>query len=44
MSKSAHAIQTPFERARRKADRRRPVKRRQSTRYTVIQVAIREQS
>ena len=43
MSKSSHASQTRFERARRKAERRKPQPRRTNSRYSVIRVALFEQ-
>lgn len=42
MSKTQHASQTKFERARRKADRQKPKPRRQSDHYSVIRVALKE--
>lgn len=42
VSKSKHASQTRFERARRKAQRRKPTQRRSSDHYNVIRIAIKE--
>lgn len=42
MGKSKHASQTKFERARRKAARRRPTERRTTDHYNVIRIAIKE--
>lgn len=42
MSKTSHASQTRFERARRKAQRQKPKQRRTSDHYNVIRIAIKE--